>query len=96
MSNSAKKLFKNPDLLHAYNEIIINQLNTNIIEPNLETDSISPGHVHYLLHRPIIKDGKTKKICMVYDASSNASVPSLNDCLYPGPALCESLFGVLL
>ena len=96
LSNSAKKLSKNSDLLHAYNEIIINQLNTNIIEPNLETDSISPGHVHYLLHRPIIKDSKTKKICMVYDASSNASGPSLNDCLYPGPALCESLFGVLL
>ena len=33
---------------------------------------------------------------MVYDASSNASGPSLNDCLYPVLALCESLFGVLL
>ena len=33
---------------------------------------------------------------MVYDASSNATGPSLNDCLYPGPSLCESLFGVLL
>ena len=37
LSNSAKKLSKNSDLLHAYNEIVINQLNTNIIEPNLET-----------------------------------------------------------
>ena len=36
---------------------------------------------------------------MVYDASSNATDPSLNDsddCLYPNPALFKSLFGVLL
>ena len=33
---------------------------------------------------------------MFYDASSNGTGPSLNDCLYPGPALCESLFCVLL
>ena len=74
MSNLAKKLSKNSDLLLAYNEIIKNQLN----------------------HSPITRDGKIKKICMVYDVSSNASGSSLNDCLYPGPALCEGLLGVLL
>ena len=39
------------------------------------------------------------KVRMVYDASSNATDPSLNDsddCLYPNPALFKSLFGVLL
>ena len=65
----------------AYNEIIGNQLNAKLIEPVLETDSISPGQVHYLPHRPVIKDSKTTKVRMVYDASSNATGPSLNDCL---------------
>lgn len=71
-------------------------MNAKKIEANLETDSISPGQVRYLPHSPIIKDGKTKKTCMVHDASSDASGSSLNDCLYPGPAFCESLFGMLL
>ena len=92
LSNLAKKKkSKNSDLLHAYNEIIENQLNAKVIEPVLETYSILPGQVHYLPHRPIIK---TTKVRMVYDASSNATRPSLNDFLYP--ALCKSLFGLLL
>ena len=33
---------------------------------------------------------------MVHDASSNATGPLLNDCLYLGPAICGSLFSVLL
>ena len=77
--------------MHAYNGIIENQLNTKIIEPVLETDSILPGQVHYLQHRPIIK---TTKVRIVYDASSNATGPSLNYFLCP--ALCKSLFGLLL
>ena len=55
-----------------------------MIEPFLETDSISPGQVHCLPHHPIFKERKTRKICMAYDASSNTAGLSLNDCLYPG------------
>ena len=55
-----------------------------MIEPFLETDSISPGQIYCLPHRPIFKERKTKKICMAYDASSNTAGLSLNDCLYPG------------
>ena len=83
-------------MLHTYNEIIKNKLNAKIIEPVLETDSISQGQVHYLPHHPIVKDSKTTKVRMVYDASSNTTGPSLNDFLCPGSALCESLFVVLL
>ena len=91
----AKQLYSNTDLLDAYNSIIKSQLDSGIIEPVLETLSAA-GQVHYLPHRPVLKESKTTKVRMVFDASSNVTRPSLNDCLYPGPSLCESLFGGLL
>ena len=96
MSNLTKESSKNSNLLHAYNENIKIKFNANLIEPVLETDSTFLGQDHHLPHRPVIKDRKTTKVRMVYNVSSNATGPSLNDCLYPGPTLCESLFGVLL
>ena len=33
---------------------------------------------------------------MIFDVSSNATGPSLNDCLHSGPSLGKSLSGVLL
>ena len=95
LNNLTKKLSTNSDLLNTYNGIIKSQLESGMIERVVESDS-SVGQIHYLPHRPVIKPEKNTKVRMVYDASSNTTGPSLNDCLYPGPSLCESLFGVLL
>ena len=58
---------------------------------------LAPGQVHYLPHRPVIREDKSAtKVRMVFDTSSKIEGPSLNECLYPGPSLTESLFGVLL
>ena len=54
------------------------------------------GQVHYLPHRPVIRNDKqTSKVRIVCDASSKiGNSPSLSDCLLPGPSLTESLFSV--
>ncbi|XP_065675638.1 uncharacterized protein LOC136091853 [Hydra vulgaris] len=55
------------------------------------------GLVHYLPHRPVIREDKvTTKMRMVFDASATNSGPSLNDCLYSGPSLTTLLYEVLI
>ena len=71
---------------------------SEVIETVSSSDPIpTAGQVHYLPHRPVIRNDKTTtKVRCVYDACSKTTGPSLNDCLHPGPSLTESLFGVLL
>ena len=38
----------------------------------------------------------TSKLRIMFDASAKANESRLNDCLYPGPSLTATLFGVLL
>ncbi|XP_065679841.1 uncharacterized protein LOC136094152 [Hydra vulgaris] len=53
--------------------------------------------VHYLPHQPVLRNYKvTSKVRIVFDASSSVDGPSLNDCLYPGPSLTTSLYGIFL
>ena len=55
------------------------------------------GEVHYLPHRPIVKENRaTTKIRPVFDASCATDGPSLNQCLYSGPNLLGKIFDVLL
>ena len=44
------------------------------------------------------RDALTTKLRIVFDASSRATSedPSLNDCLYSGPALTPTIFKILL
>ncbi|XP_065654791.1 uncharacterized protein LOC136081405 [Hydra vulgaris] len=91
-----KKLSKDNKLLTSYNAIIKEQLTQGVIE-KVNNHEISYGDVHYLPHRPVIRDDKsTTKVRMVFDASATIDGPSLNDCLNAGPSLTTSLFGVLL
>ena len=91
-----KKLSKDNKLLTSYNAIIKEQLTQGVIE-KVNNHEISYGDVHYLPHRPVIRDDKsTTKVLMVFDASATIDGPSLNDCLNAGPSLTTSLFGVLL
>ena len=52
---------------------------------------------HYLPHHPVIRrDKATSRVRIVYDASARVSGPSLNDCLYKGPPLQQSIFDIIL
>ena len=80
-------------MLSQYNQRIKDQLQADVIE-KLEQPEV--GQVHYLPHRPVIRNDKqTSKVRIVCDASSKiGNSPSLSDCLLPGPSLTESLFSV--
>ena len=55
------------------------------------------GKVHYLPHQAVIqRDKSTTKMRIVYDASAKENGPSLNDCLYTGPALAQNILDILL
>ena len=55
--------------------------------------------MRYLSHHGVVRrDALTTKLRIVFDASSKAKreSPSLNDCLYSGPALTPTIFEILL
>jgi hypothetical protein len=79
------------DIFHEYEE-------NHIIE-RVPSDQIAKetGQVHYLPHRPVIRNDKdTTKIRAVFDASCKVNGPSLNECLYSGPNLIAKFFDILL
>ena len=90
------KFTKDPDLFKRYNEIIKDQIESRIIERAPESHIV--GETHYLPHKSAVRDEKaTAKLRIVLDASAKANGShSLNDCLYSGPSLTATLFGVLL
>ena len=52
---------------------------------------------HYLPHHPVVREDKsTTKLRIVYDASAKTCGLSLNDCLYSGPKLGQSIMDTLL
>nr|XP_047129387.1 uncharacterized protein LOC124809364 [Hydra vulgaris] len=90
------KLKNDSELLNEYNKIIIEQLNSGVIE-KVNNYDWSIGEVHYLPHRPVCRKDKTStKVRIVFDASSTLSGPSLNDCINAGPSLATPLFFILL
>ena len=91
-----KKFLNDAKLFHSYNDIIKEQLLNGTIEQVLSHKS-KVGLVHYLPHRPVIREDKaTTKMRIVFDASATISGPSLNDCLHSGPSLTTLLNGVLI
>ena len=82
------------------NNITKEQLKLNVAEKVTpwETNNFDHvGNIHYLPHRPVIKDDRvTSKVRIVFDASSKIEGPSVNDCLHPGRSLTEPLFSVFL
>ena len=55
------------------------------------------GKVHYLSHRPVLREDKeATKLMAVLNASCASNSPSLNDCLYAAPNLLAKIFGILL
>ena len=93
-----QRLVKIPTLLEKCDAIIKEQLNKGIIER--VTDETDEGPLkHYIPHHPVITPSKTTtKVRVVYDASAKTRISnkSLNECLYRGPVMLPSLYGLLL
>uniref|UniRef100_A0A1I7VBF1 DUF1758 domain-containing protein n=1 Tax=Loa loa TaxID=7209 RepID=A0A1I7VBF1_LOALO len=66
-----KRLQTNPSLLERYDEIIKEQLQSNIIE-KVTTNMDQEGIIHYLPYHEVLTPGKaTTKLRIVYDASAH-------------------------
>ena len=79
-----------------YDAIIKEQLAEGVVE--LAPDQ-PVGREFYMPHRAVIREtAESTKMRVVYDCSARAAagVPSLNDCLHPGPALQNKLWNVLV
>ena len=91
--------FEDGKYLKEYDSIIQDQLQSGIIEQVDCAKRPDVGRVHYLPHHGVVRrDAPTTKLRVVFDASSRPSSdsPSLNECLYSGPALTPTIFNVLL
>ena len=95
---SLKNKLITSNILHDYDQIFSEYEENGIIE-RVPSDEVAreTGQVHYLPHRPVIRNDKqTTKIRAVFDASCKVSGPSLNECLYSGPNLIAKIFDILL
>ncbi|MCP9262732.1 Pao retrotransposon peptidase family protein [Dirofilaria immitis] len=84
-------------LFNRYNEVILEQMQSNIIE-EVTSNMNQGGVIHYLPHHEVLTPGKSAtKLRIVYDASARLKgMKSLNDVLYRGPITLPDLVGVLL
>ena len=76
--------------------MIKEQLNQGIVE---RVEAAPQGHEVYLPHEAVIREtAASTKLRVVCDASARAcdNVPSLNECLNPGPPLQNQLWSVLV
>ena len=91
------RLRKDPEILQEYDNVIKEQLKEGMVEVVDEQHPGEIGKVHYLPHHAVIRrDKSTTKMRIVYDASAKDNGPSLNDCLYTGPALAQNILDILL
>ena len=98
LTSLLKRLKTTPKILEDYNNIIQEQLHKGIVEPVPEEEADSQGRIHYLPHHGVVRTDKTTtKLRIVYDGSAKTgSNPALNDCLYTGPNVEQSIFDILL
>ncbi|GFU73608.1 integrase catalytic domain-containing protein [Trichonephila clavipes] len=76
-----------------YQDVLDLWLSGKIIE---EVNDDKENFVHYLPHRPVIKENSTSKIRPVFDASARTKgSPSLNDCLEKSPNFIEVIPTIL-
>ena len=97
LSALVHRLQQKPNVLKSYDDVIKDQLESEIIEKVNNEESVAPGKVHYLPHREVIRlDKETIKLRVVFDVSAKSTGPSLNDCLYVGPIWSPLLYNILL
>ncbi|GFS50875.1 integrase catalytic domain-containing protein [Trichonephila clavipes] len=84
---STKRKLIATGIFEEYEDVLDLWLSGKIIE---EVNDDKENFVHYLPHRPVIKENSTSKIRPVFDASARTKgSPSLNDCLEKGPNFIE-------
>ena len=97
LKSLGKKLRKDPQTLDKYNEILIEQVESGVIEQVTELEPAEK--TYYLPHMAVIRaEAETTKVRIVYDASckDRKTGTALNDCLHVGPPLTPLIFDVLL
>lgn len=93
---STLKRLENLKLYNSYDAIFQEWEQEGIIEkvPNNQRGNTD---VHYLPHRPVLKENSTTRIRPVFDASAKEkNSPSLNCCLEKGPNLIEQIPDILI
>ena len=98
LKSTLSKLRKSPEHFKQYNEIIEEQLSQGIIK-KVTNDSEEGSIKHYIPHHLVVIPSKnTTKVRIVYDAfaKTKRENKSLNECLYRGPVILPSLYGLLL
>ena len=97
LTSLLRRLRREPDTLHAYDQVLQDQQTKGIIE---KAPPVSGSRrCHYLPHHHVSSPGSaTTKLRIVYDGSAKTakSNNSLNDCLFRGPVLLQDLAGILL
>ena len=92
-----ERLKREPEVLKEYDTVIKDQLNKSIVEIVDKEDVGELGKVHYIPHHAVIRrDKETTKLRIVYDASAKTSGPSLNECLYSGPAITHNILDIII
>ena len=87
-----KRLRQNPELLHQYDAVILDQVNKGVVEAVPEPKDKGLSQIHYLPHHTVLREDKTTtKLRVVYDASAKTNGPALNDCLYAGPKFGQNI-----
>ncbi|XP_074649052.1 uncharacterized protein LOC141904366 [Tubulanus polymorphus] len=88
------RLLKNEELQAKYTKYIDRLLELGFAEQVPVEEVVSP-YVWYLPHHPVWHPRKPDKLRVVFDCSAKYQGRSLNDMLYQGPDLTNSLIGVL-
>ena len=91
-----RKLNKNPEFLTKYCQFMTTMLENGHAEKVPNTEKPKKGKMWYIPHHGVYHKDKPEKIRIVFDCSAKFRGISLNDCLYQGPDLTNSLIGVLL
>ena len=97
LKSLGKKLRKDPQTLDKYNDILIEQVESGVIEQVTELEPAEK--TFYLPHMAVIRaEAETTKVKIVYDASckDRKTGTSLNDCLHVGQPMAPLIFDVLL
>ena len=82
----------------AYDSVIKDQLESNIIEEVSDTEINNSSKEFYMLHRAVIRESaESPKLRVAYDASVKSGFRfSLNDCLEKGLLLQNKLWDILI
>ena len=96
LTNQLKRFCHDSELFERYNSVMADHIVQGILEPVKATPP-EVGRAYYLPHHGVLReDHETTKLRVVYDGSSSACGPSLNQMLHEGPCLLPELLKVLM